>query len=67
MRKQEALEYLKSEKCFCDGNKRRFWPFCDDCQEKLSPQTRLDLETLTHKEWIQSLADAEIEILKAGV
>lgn len=66
MKKAEAQAYLLSTKCFCGQPKITRHVFCDSCNDKLSPQTRLDLKELTHREWLEAVADAEQQILAYG-
>jgi hypothetical protein len=63
MRKAEAIIYLASLVCFCGKSKKTQAAFCSECEEKLSPQSKLNLETLKNREWLAAFADAETELL----
>lgn len=67
MNLKEAQAYWLGEICFCDQPKKARESFCADCNLKLAPQTRHDLENADDPDvYRQTLADAEIEILKRG-
>lgn len=67
MNKSEGEKYWRENVCFCEKPKPAQTAFCRECLEKLSPQSRLDLERLTGKDWLKAVADCEREILAAGV
>lgn len=63
MRWNEAIPYLKSQTCVCGKPKKQDKAFCEGCNGVISPQSRLNLETLTGREWLKAMADAEGELL----
>lgn len=65
MRRNEAIPYLKSQQCVCGRAKKQDSPFCEGCQSVISPQSKLNLETLIGREWLKAMQDAEQEVLAA--
>jgi hypothetical protein len=63
----KAQVYWHGTVCFCDAAKIDRVSFCYDCWLKLSDQLRDDLGKLKGKEWLEALAAAETELMRAGL
>lgn len=63
MSKQEARRYLRLTVCFCGETKKGQSPFCDACLKRLSPQSLMDLERLSGREWLDAMANCEKELM----
>jgi hypothetical protein len=63
MSRAEALKYWRGLVCFCSGSKKSESPFCDGCLAALSPQLRMDLQESTNREWLEAVANAELELM----
>lgn len=63
MSKSEAMRYLRLTRCMCVQAKKAQSPFCDECLKRLSPQSLMDLEKLTGREWLGAMANCEKELM----
>lgn len=65
MSKKEAMDYWQDGKCFCGDVKRPQSTFCSSCMRRLSPQLAFDVERATGKDYLNTVAEAERELLTA--
>lgn len=65
-RKEAEHNWFGMTCCFCDKPKFSETTFCEPCALKLSAQSRRDIEETQGRDYLQSVAAAETELLGKG-